>query len=575
MVIGRRPSPGPRVPLADDPDASRGLSRGDRPAPALDRLCPARRHQTRCDIGKRGEDEEPLAQVAMWDLEPLRRLRLIEVRVDRARIRRPVDIDALTAVDQQVEVDLARPPAGAGLAAFDPFDPLQIGQQGERIGRGVGRAAPDVERGNRIPELRLVGEPPWGGRVETRHGSNAGTRQIVEGGDGVGQAAGGVAQVRAETDVGTDDPAAAHRAHLTIRRCDPRSVARRMTDVDVVILHVEPDASARPLTQATAAARLDLAERHRQRFVGAGAASATVLCGPADPRPFGARLRDLARGVGDGGLVVLGSGAIPRATSADRRELVEAAAATRPGALTNNRYSADVIAVARARSVLADVPDLATDNMLPRWLEEHAGIRVADRRERRRLGMDIDGPLDLILLGGRWKRHLARGDAGRAEASLGAVRRVAADPRAELLVAGRSSAANLAWLERYTASRTRALIEERGLRARAPGQRPAASVLGELLDRAGPGALGDHVARLGDAAIIDSRVLLAHHVGADEAAWPVPEDRFASDLLLPKHIADPWLHELTASAVAAPVPVLLGGHSLVGPGLPLALRPRR
>ena len=46
----------------------------------------------------------------MRDLEPLRRLRLIEVRVDRARIRRPVDIDALTAVDQ-VEVDLARPPA--------------------------------------------------------------------------------------------------------------------------------------------------------------------------------------------------------------------------------------------------------------------------------------------------------------------------------------------------------------------------------------------------------------------------------------------------------------------------------
>ena len=58
-------------------------------------------------------------------------------------------------------------------------------------------------------------------------------------------------------------------------------------------------------------------------------------------------------------------------------------------ALTNNRYSADVIAVA-ARSVLGDVPDLATDNM-PRWLEERAGIRVADRREQRRLGVDIDG----------------------------------------------------------------------------------------------------------------------------------------------------------------------------------------
>jgi hypothetical protein len=146
------------------------------------------------------------------------------------------------------------------------------------------------------------------------------------------------------------------------------------------------------------------------------------------------------------------------------------------------------------------------------------------------------------------------------------------DRRAELVITGRVPAANLAWLEAHTGSRTRALVEERGLRTRRAGQRPAASVLGAVLERDGPGSLGDQLGRLGDAAIVDTRVLLAHRLGADEAGWPAAEDRFASDLLLPSRIADPWLRELTASATAGPIPILLGGHTLVGPGLRLALR---
>ena len=36
-------------------------------------------------------------------------------------------------------------------------------------------------------------------------------------------------------------------------------------------------------------------------------------------------------------------------------------------------------------------------------------------------------------------------------------------------------------------------------------------------------------------------------------------------------IGDPWLRALTTSAAAAPIPIVLGGHTLVGPGLRLAL----
>ena len=157
-------------------------------------------------------------------------------------------------------------------------------------------------------------------------------------------------------------------------------------------------------------------------------------------------------------------------------------------------------------------------------------------------------------------------------------------PSAELVVAGRTSAASLRWLERATRCRVRALIEERGLRASSPtatgpadgspvrparSARPPRSILGLLLDRDGPRALGDRLAELGDAALVDSRVLLAHRLGVDEAGWPAAESRFASDLLDARSVEDEWLAELTSSAVDAPIPVVLGGHTLVGPGLRL------
>lgn len=347
-----------------------------------------------------------------------------------------------------------------------------------------------------------------------------------------------------------------------------------MTDAHVVILHATPGPDAGPLKKAVAAARASLAERHRERFTKAGATSVRILAGPPDDVAFGARLRAIARGLERGGLVVLGSGAVPLLRGADASRFLAVAARDERIALANNRYSADILAVARASEVLGGLPDLATDNALPRWLAEEAGVDVSDLRSRWRLGVDIDSPLDLVLLGPRFARDLALDHRKVVEARLEAVRAIASDPRAELLVAGRTSAAALGWLERAAAARTRALVEERGLRTSLPGQRPPTSVLGLLLERDGPGSLGTHLARLADAALVDSRVLLAHRLGSDEAAWPSAEDRFASDLLLAERIADPWLRELTAAIADAPIPAVLGGHTLMGPGLRLALRRR-
>lgn len=372
-----------------------------------------------------------------------------------------------------------------------------------------------------------------------------------------------------------------------------------MGRVTVLIFHRPAPADAGPLEGLLADSRRALAERQRRGFLASGATEVRVVEGTPDDVPFGRRLRsELSRILGPrpgaadgGGVVVLGSGSLALARPADLRRFVLAAAGEPGTALANNRYSADAMAVARAADLL-DLPDLPADNALPRWLVEVKGVRVADLADLWRLQVDLDGPADLLLLAAAGKQGAFRGAATTVAAvaprfveTARHVGRVMADRRAELLVAGRVSSRGLAWLERRTACRVRALVEERGLRASsdmawaaevAPVRpaRPPRSILGELLGREGPEALGRLLARLGDAAVVDSRVLLAHRWGADEVSWPLPEDRFASDLLLAERISDPWLRALTAAAAAAPIPVLLGGHSLLGPGLRLVAASR-
>ncbi len=376
-----------------------------------------------------------------------------------------------------------------------------------------------------------------------------------------------------------------------------------MRPVVVIILHA-PSSGVGRLSAACADARLALAERHAAGFRAAGAADVRIIADP-DARPFGARLRAVAAGLPAGaGLVVLGSGSLPLASAGDRRAFVAAAADPDGPALANNRYSGDAIAVPDAARVLAAVPDLPGDNALPRWLDERAGRPVRDVRGRAHLQADLDGVADLALLirsrrcpaALRDAADVMGADLAALDGRLDAIARVGTDRRAEIVVAGRVSAAGLAHLEHATAGRVRALVEERGLRAADPRaladpvdaaagaepapqpfpahgprpvQRPPASVLGMLLDRDGPQGLGPALARLGDAALVDSRVLLAHRLGADERLWPPLEDRLASDLGLAAAVADPWLRALTESADAAGIPVALGGHSLVGPGLRL------
>ena len=316
----------------------------------------------------------------------------------------------------------------------------------------------------------------------------------------------------------------------------------------MLIFHAAAPDGAGPLVRALAEARRALAERQRVAFLAAGADEAEIVAGPPDGLSFGERLgaamrartggagaaggrRGSPRAVGrTGGAIVLGSGSIPLARAADLRRFVEVAAGPAGHALANNRYSADVVAVSRAAD-LAELPPLPADNALPRWLEERAGVAVTDLRSRWRLGVDVDTPLDLIVLGDPAARDGAavrdrHGTEPLIGERLAALSDVLTNRRAELLVAGRVSATTLrGWRAAWPAasgpwSRSAGSEPRRASPNRAP--RPARGRLApswaSCSTATAPSRWPAPSPRLADAAVIDTRVLLAHRHGADESA---------------------------------------------------------
>jgi hypothetical protein len=256
-----------------------------------------------------------------------------------------------------------------------------------------------------------------------------------------------------------------------------------------------------------------------------------------------------------------------------------------PGeAVGNNRFSTDAFVVAGdldgALSALATCP---TDNAAARTLEA-AGFAVRDLGTRPFSRFDVDTPLDLALLrlatrlpksrsvdaSVRSFLEMAQLPGGRSLEipNLAAISEVMRDRTGELVVAGRVPASVLSYLERETAGRVRAFVEERGMRA--AREFAPRSLLGALVRRSSPAELIAELERLGRAVVLDTRVLMADLAGSsEETGWPPAEERFASDFLDPSRITTAWLRELVEAARASETPILLGGHALVSDGLRL------
>lgn len=287
---------------------------------------------------------------------------------------------------------------------------------------------------------------------------------------------------------------------------------------------------------------------------------------PDEPFHFGQRLLALLDRYEMERCFYIGGGAGPLLSTADLAGIAARLAAAERLILTNNFYSSDLAAFVPS-AILAGQPPPDNDNELAWLLGERAGLPIEELPRSGATQLDVDTPADLLTLAA----HPGAGRHARAclevmaldTAVLDAALPLLLDRDAEILVAGRVSSATWSYLERETACRTRVISEERGMRAsRRQAMGLARTVLGHLLDAVGLERFFDRLATLGQAVFLDNRVILAHR-----GLWPSAADRFYSDLRRPAQVVDPFLRELTEAALAAPVPVVMGGHSLVAGGM--------
>ncbi len=288
------------------------------------------------------------------------------------------------------------------------------------------------------------------------------------------------------------------------------------------------------------------------------------LDAPGEPFDYDTRLRGIIQRYGLLKPAVMGSGSVPLAGIDDFRLIAEQLEARDGRFITNNFFSADLTAWTPGEA-LARLGRIDRDNVLPRRLRDEAGLAPVILPRTTATQFDLDTPADLAVLA------LTPGLApGLAEAVAPArpaaerfrpLLRLLCDRDGQLIVAGRVGSQSWHYLERETACRVRMFSEERGL-ATAPADHRPASLLGFLIEAVGFERFFERMARLGDALVLDTRVIEAHL-----GITPSREDRFQSDLLEAQAIDDPALRRLTEAAARAPLPVYLGGHSLVAGGL--------
>ncbi len=284
------------------------------------------------------------------------------------------------------------------------------------------------------------------------------------------------------------------------------------------------------------------------------------------PFHFGESLLHLVQTYSIEAPLYVGGGAAPLLSGRALAALAGRLARSPNAVIANNLYSADLVAF-QPGAALGRVALPAIDNPLAQLLRLQAGLRGIELPRNAATQFDVDSPADLAILAclSRLRGHLGEYVRGLVldTAHLEAVLPLLTDPRAEVLVAGRVGGQGGRHLERPPACRVRLYSEERGMRA--DGREEAGqvrSLLGRELLRLGPEEFFRELAGMCDAILLDSRVLFAH------AGWRLTEaDRFWSDLLRPDQIEHEGLGRFTRAAAGAPVPVVLGGHSLVSGGL--------
>ena len=282
---------------------------------------------------------------------------------------------------------------------------------------------------------------------------------------------------------------------------------------------------------------------------------------------FGERLRGVVRRHDLARPVYIGSG-MPFLKGDELAAIANLLARSDRIVVSNNYFSADLVGFVPGQAV-CDLQLPNNDRVIAQRLVQEAGFVSEPLPRTITNQFDIDTPGDLAIVahaGGAGPRL-----TGWLESHPLTTERLAkaawsfTDNRAVVLVCGRVGADVLQYLQTETASQTRLYSEERGLQATGRDiSGEARTLAGFHLQAVGPSRFFEEVAGLANAAFIDTRPIFAHM-----GLRPSRRDRFLSDLLEPEEVAEPWVREFTSAARAAPIPVVLGGQSLVTSGLQL------
>jgi hypothetical protein len=285
----------------------------------------------------------------------------------------------------------------------------------------------------------------------------------------------------------------------------------------------------------------------------------------SEPGPLhvGRHLSELVAERGISRLFYCGGGAAPLLSDEELGDVLEKLAARDGLVITNNQFASDWAGVAPAEILGSWVTRLPRDNMLGWVLSAEAGLTVEALPAQASTRLDIDTPSDLIALSlhagtkPQLRRYL-RGLPLPLEKAR-AVLDVLATPATQVTIAGRVGPEAWHAINKETRCWLRVIAEERGMVSSGRQMRgEVRSLLAAYIEAVGMKTFFADLAEWGQAALLDTRVLLAHN-----GRWPGAVDRFNSDLGRAEAVEDPWLRSLTVAALNTPIPIILGGHGLM------------
>lgn len=288
---------------------------------------------------------------------------------------------------------------------------------------------------------------------------------------------------------------------------------------------------------------------------------------PLERFHFGRRLAGLIERYEAERVLYTGGGSAPLMSTKQWAKVVEKLGQAERLVVTNNLHSCDWAGFTPTREAVPLIARQLNDNAIAWTLANEGGFPVESQRASAASRFDIDTPADLLIadrhprIGRHLRRHLEA--LGWESPGLDGVLAEMARDGGSLLVAGRVSSAAWGALEKASRCWVRIFAEERGMRASGrQGRGEVRSVLAEYLGLVGVERFFEELGQLANGMLLDNRVILAAH-----QLWPSTIDRFNSDLCRWKEVEDPFLQALTRAAAEAPIPVVMGGHSVVGGGL--------